>query len=876
MKSRSLVRCGALLLPLFSSMPAMAEDAAPVPAKSAARTPNRTIEEIVVTAQKREENINNVGISIQAATGTALKELGISDASDLYKVVTGFNSNVTYYGTTVYTIRGVGFQDTALASGPTVSIYLDEMPLPFSAMTNGLTLDLQRVEALKGPQGTLFGQNATGGAVNYIANKPTDHLEYGADGSFGRFDTRDINGYVSGPITDTLSYRVAARALNGAAWQESYTKHKGLTPDPYWTKAGRTYKFDNKAGDQEFYTARVQLKWDPTDKLSALATLSGFKDKGDSQRAALAGFAPLNPVNGLNPLVRNYRLAPHNNRAADWGPCVNVSGGVPANVTGTANLDGSITGVTDPNGNAENLSNRLYDKCKPASKDNDFFSATLRADYELTDDVKLTSLTSYGKFNRDQRLESDGTIYQDYESFQQGYLKAYFQEFRASGKAFGKGTWVVGTNYEYTSTWDSFIQTYGISTAVPTQVFTRTPLGPTNPNSRQKTKTYAVFANADYPVLDSLTLQGGVRYTNQRRDYRGCGSDAGDGSWADISSEIQRLLQLLKEGVPFGNTVGLDAGPGKCASTGPGPTYFPKPSGFTDTLDQDNTSWRLGANWQVATDRLVYLTISQGFKSGSFPTVASAAFNQLFPARQEALLSTEFGTKLRLLDDTLQFNAAIFYYHYKDKQVIAAVPDPIFGSLPALVNVPKSHVVGAEFSAEWYPIDGLRISPSLSYAKSKVDGTFRSFDPFFNGAVNGGTKDFSGEPFPNAPKTQGNLDVQYEWKAYGEWTAFVGGNVNYQSDTTGFFFDRCKEVGKPCTKRDYPGLAGDSDLKINERALLDLRAGIEGGPWRATAFVRNATNKYYWNQNQHVNDVLVKFTGMPRTYGITLAYRSGG
>ena len=878
MKGRTLLHYSALLLPLFSFSQAQAADAAAAATTppTGARTPSRTIEEMVVTAQKREENINNVGMSIQAATGTALKEQGISDSSDLYKIVTGFNSNVTYYGTTVYTIRGVGFQDTALASGPTVSIYIDEMPLPFSAMTNGLTLDLQRVEALKGPQGTLFGQNATGGAVNYIANKPSDHFESGLEGSFGRFNVRDIDGFVSGPITDTLGYRVAARALNGSAWQSSYTKHRGLAPDPYWTKAGKVYKFDNQAGDQEFYTARATLKWDPSDQLAALLTISGFKDKGDSQRGQLAGFAPLNPVNGLNPLVRNYPLAPHNDRAADWGPCVNISGGTPANLTGTANFDGSITGVTDPNCNAENLSNRLYDKCKPASKDNDFFSATLRADYDLTDNTKLTSLTSYGKFNRDQRLESDGTIYQDYESFQRGYLTADFQEFRVSGKVFGKGTWVVGTNYEYTSTWDSFIQTYGISTAVPTQVFTRTPLGPTNPNSRQKTHTYAVFSDVDYPVLDAVTLQAGVRYTNQKRDYRGCGSDAGDGSWSDISSEIQRLLQLLKEGVPFGQTVGLDAGPGKCASTGPGPTYFPKPSGFTDKLNQDNVSWRLGVNWQIDAGKLLYLTVSQGFKSGSFPTVASAAFNQLFPAQQEDLLSYEAGTKLRLLDDTLQFNAAAFYYHYTDKQVIAAVPDPIFGSLPALVNVPKSHVVGAEFSIEWYPVEGLRISPSMSYAKSKVDGTFRSFDPFFNGAVNGGTKDFSGEPFPNAPKTQANLDVQYEWNVYGEWTAFVGGNMNYQSETTGFFYDRCKEVGKPCTKRDYPGLSGDSDLKINERALFDLRAGIEGGPWRMTAFGRNITNKYYWNQNQHVNDVLVKFTGMPRTYGVTVAYRAGG
>ena len=109
--------------------------------------------------------------------------------------------------------------------------------------------------------------------------------------------------------------------------------------------------------------------------------------------------------------------------------------------------------------------------------------------------MTLTSLTSYGKFNRDQARESDGTIYQDYESHQTGFLKSTFQELRLSGQISGEGSWVVGANYEKTSTRDSFLQSYGLSTAVPTQVFTRTPLGPTNPNNRQKTDTYALFAS---------------------------------------------------------------------------------------------------------------------------------------------------------------------------------------------------------------------------------------------------------------------------------------------------------------------------------------------------------------------------------------------
>ncbi len=843
------------------------------------------IEEIVVTAQKREESINEVGMSIQAATGDKLIEMGVTDTFDLFKVVTGFNSNVTYYGTAIYTIRGVGFQDTALASGPTVPVYLDEMPVPFSIMTQGLTLDLQRVEALKGPQGTLFGQNATGGAVNYIANKPTEELEGGIDASYGRFNTVDLQGYLSGPLSDTLSYRVAGRTIDADGWQKTYVPDSALAADPYWAAydpdrvdADGKYSRKSEAGDKKFYSWRAALQWEPTDQFSALLTGSGFRDEGDTQRPQLYGFATLNPVNGLNPLVADYPRSPKNNRSADWGPCVNVSGGVPDNLRGTqanaapgAPVDsGAITGEADPSGTAPlNLSNRIYDNCEGAKKDNKQWAVSLRMDYDLNDDMTVTSLTSYSKFDRDERLESDGTYYQDYESFQDGELKAFFQELRLSGSVSGSGSWVVGANYEETKTWDSFIQTYGISTAVPTQVLSRIPLGPTNPNNKQDTKTYAAFANLEYPVLDNVTVQAGVRYTDQKRDYRGCGGDAGDGSWADISAEIQTVLQVVNGDPVIG---GLDAGPGNCASTGPGPTYFPEPSGFTGKLDQDNTSWRVGANWEPFDGQLYYANVSKGYKSGSYPTVASAAFVQLEPAVQEKLVAYEIGAKMLLLDSTMQLNAAAFYYDYTDKQVLGAINDFVFGSLPALVNVPKSKVTGGELGIEWYPISGLRVAPSVSYAKSEVQGTFRNFDPFF-GPDNPDTKDFTNQPFPNAPKWQANMDVQYEWNLSNGLLLFVGGNVNYQDETTGFFVDKCKEPGVSCTRTDYPDLIGNSDLIINERTLLDLRAGFESGNWRVFAWGKNVTNKYHWNAVSHVNDVLLRYTGMPRTYGLNVSYR---
>ncbi|MFU8816950.1 MAG: TonB-dependent receptor [Pseudomonadales bacterium] len=845
-----LLRWGALLALLSATASTLAQQA-PAPTERSSRG---MIEEIVVTAQKREESLNEVGMSIQAATGERLNELGITDTADLFKVVTGFNSNVTYYGTPIYTIRGVGFQDTSLAAGPTVSVYVDEMPLPFSVMTQGAILDLQRVEALKGPQGTLFGQNATGGAINYVANKPTSEFEAGVDASYGRFDSSDIGGFISGPISDTLSYRIAARTINSGPWQKSYTRNMALAPDPYWTDNGRTYRLDSESGDQEFHNARASLLWEPSDRLSALFTASGFIDKGESQMPQLYGFAPLNPINTLNPLVANYPLAPKNNTAADWGPCVNVSGGTPANVSGDINL-----------------SNRLYDNCKPAARDNDFYSTTLRVDYDLNEDVTLTSLTSWSEFNRDARLESDSMIYQDYESHQTGFLKAFFQELRLAGSLNARGAWVVGANYERTSTWDSFLQSYGMSTATPTQVLSATPLGPTNPNNRQKTDTYAVFGNVEYPLRENVSLHAGIRYTDQRRDYRGCGNDGGDGTWATVSEEIQTVLQIVLGHPVIG---GLDVGPGNCGTTGAAPTFFPDPDGFTDKLDEDNVSWRVGVNWEAAPGRLLYANISQGYKSGSFPTVATAAFVQLEPATQEDLLAYEIGAKLALADGTMQLNAAAFYYDYTDKQILGAINDFVFGSLPALVNVPESHVIGGEISIEWYPIDGLRLAPSVSYARSKVDGEFRNFDPFF-GPTNPDTKDFSGLPFPNAPKVQANIDAQYEWNLQNGWIAFMGANMNYQDETKGFFHDRCQEAGVSCTRTDVPGLVGNSDLVINSRALLDLRAGVESGNWRVWAWGRNVTDKHYWNQAQHVNDVLVRFTGMPRTYGLAVSMRTG-
>ncbi len=822
------------------------------------------IETVVVTAQKVSQNINDVGMSVQAATGDDLTKLGITDASQLDKIVPGFTYTPSFYGTPIYSIRGVGFLDTSLAASPTVSVYNDEVPLPYSILTTGATLDLQRVEVLKGPQGTLFGENATGGAINYIAAKPTDDWEAGVDLSYGRFNTVDLTGFVGGPITDGLDFRVAARTLQSGDWQQSYT-HPAT-----W-------------GAQDLWTGRVAFAWQPTQDFKALLTISGFRDQSDTQMPALFGIAVLSPASGLDPRIFNYPRAPHDPRAADWSACVNSSPFDPP-------FDTTPIGAQHPTTSTS---------CVPVRKDNKFIDASLRLDYNLDSDTTLTSLTAHERFDRNTAIEGDGTIYQDYESIQRGYIDVTYQELRLAGKFDGKGQWILGGNWEKDVTFDHFLQTYGGSTANPTAipgtalcaipnfcngvplagvpVFYLTTLGPTQPVNKMHTEVFAFFANAEYPIWDDLTFQLGGRYTETNKDSHGCGNDGGDGTWSAVSQQIQDLLEVLNgtitpaQYLQPGNSpggLGVNLGPGACSTTGPGPLFHPQP--FFSILNENNISWRTGLNWKPTDNTLLYFNVSQGWKAGSFPTVATSAFTQLKPAKQEGLLAYEVGFKTSDIDPTLQLNGAVFYYDYSDKQLLGAIVDPVFGPLPALVNVPKSHIFGFELTALWSPIDGLTISPGVSYTESRVDGCsgagpncinghYFNFDPFSQFV------DLTGEAFPADPKWQGNVDAEYDWHAFDNWNAFFGGDVTARSSTNGFFFNRAPF---PAQNKQPPRV-----LNIPGYGLVDLRAGIQNDDWRIQFWGRNIFDKYYWSTAAHVNDVLVHYTGMPATYGVTVSWR---
>lgn len=395
--TRNLGSISLVALAIGISGPVAAQTAPGVPAGTppAAESPEVAskdqLQDIVVTANRRSETANRVGVSLTAVSGDALLSRGVSSAADLAKVIPGLVYTPTPYNTPVYTLRGVGFFDNTLASSPAVSVSVDEVPLAFPAMTQAAGLDIERVEVVKGPQGTLYGQNSTGGAINYIAAKPTKTLEAGADFSVARFGQVDASGFVSGPLTDTLRVRIAAKTVQGGAWQESVTRP------------------GDKIGTSRQTMERILLDWTPSSRLHIALNLNTWHDGSDTLAGQVTAIVPTDPAR-LNP---NFRVQTQLDAThADWSPS------------------------------------------SPVRANDTFYEASARIEYELSDTTKLTSLTAYQHFKEDKFSDLDGSSVRAGEFHQFGFVNSVSQELRLSGDT-GRARWIVGGNYAYADVLDN-------------------------------------------------------------------------------------------------------------------------------------------------------------------------------------------------------------------------------------------------------------------------------------------------------------------------------------------------------------------------------------------------------------------------------------
>jgi outer membrane receptor protein involved in Fe transport len=780
-----------------------------------------TIETVVVTAEKRTENIMHVGMSITAANAEKLQDENITSLSQLTEIVPSLQFSQTQNGTPVFTLRGVGYYEQSLSASPAVSVYQDEIPFPYPVMSRGVMLDPERVEVLEGPQGTLYGQNATGGLINFIAAKPTDTWKAGLDETFGRFNDNLLTGFVSGPIDSTLGFRLSASTENGGAWQKNDTR-------------------DATLGNKNTQVERLIVDWNPTSDLTARININGWQDRSDTQAGQLEGFRLQDPQNIAvgnpsdpafylpapvgSPVFLSYPaeiqavlmepIAPNNARAADWYAAVH-----PRN-------------------------------------DESFFQASLRLDYTVSDSLGLTLLSSYEHFNERNIVDQAAVAAAAETTLVQGNVISYFEEIRAHGTLGGtRGNWLLGANYEYDKSGendnvDPFHSTASFSPAA----LGLDPFFEFGALNTDKSVSASVYANVEYHVLDSVDLHAGVRYTSSNQDLAGCSY-----SFYPSVNIVQSFLSGLFA-ASDGGTPGVSI-PGKCATLGPPPNF--QPSLVQNKLDQTNVPWRVGVDWTPVEDSLIYFTVSKGYKAGSSPALGASSYAQLQPVTQEALLAYELGAKSQLFDQSLQLNLALFHYDYTNKQELGRVLDilGVYGALQTLLNIPKSQEDGAEFSAVWRPVSGLTFNGAFTYLDSKVTSDFFDYGPYplgLNDLIN-----FRGESFPYTPKWSLQGGARYDFEVGSGYTAFVGADASYQSRTSTAFGSKeaAADHAPPLENKAY--------------ALLNLSAGIESPDehWKGVLWGKNVTDTYYWNSAYYVSDTVARLAGMPATYGFTVSYR---
>lgn len=462
------VSAGALL---FAGSAACAQESADQPAdmevEEAALSPGSG--EIVVTARKRTERLMDVPMSVSAVSGDAMQAMGISDVADLEKVTPGFSYAPSYLGTPIFTLRGVGFQNPSVAAPPAVSVYFDQAPIPYPAEARSVGLDISRVEVLKGPQGTLFGQNATGGAINYVVNRPTDRLEGELFGSIGNFNAVELRGILSGPITETVRARAAIQWETRGDYKHSWTR-------------------DETAGQRDFLMGRAIIDWTPSDTLALTLSYNGWRDKSDALVQSFIRYKRHVPggYNALQPQLDAYEETPFDNRIADWWP------------------DRSI------------------------QRDDRFHMGSLRADLDLPFGT-LTSISTYSDYRQDTPV-TDGTNTPNFFIQFKADIRSFSQELRLSGSSINdRLQWMVGANYSDDRSRENGVLYSEASTAGVGSFLLFTGGYEIN---NQDVRTTAGFASLDYEATDTLGLHLSARYSDSRNDFGGCAQDDGSGMLA--------------------------------------------------------------------------------------------------------------------------------------------------------------------------------------------------------------------------------------------------------------------------------------------------------------------------------------------------------
>lgn len=632
------------------------------------------LEEIIVTAQKREQSLQDVPITISTMTGDQFELYDVTRADDLEFVFANVGTNRNSSGNTGIAIRGVGTDNVHLSGQQSVGTYIDDVSMVSPFVSAIAVYDMGRVEVLRGPQNTLYGRNTTGGAVVWHSNKADPGA--GTNG-YARLRTGNgglmrIEGALGFDFTDQLAGRVSVLSDDFDGVWKNVVDGKA---------SGGTY---DRSG------ARFNLVWDNDDKIRVALTVSTGEIEGEDLPVRMSG----------NRLADGTIDPNFESRRADTltGVDNNFVVASAADVAATPWLQDQYdqgTGIVidNPQGTPWN---RLINYSTPMGwtyqDPEDGYESEwdgIRLNFGVAfDNMTLSSLTS---FDETYTIEKNGQELTGFSPAREGDWEVFQQELRLTSTTDGAVQWLAGL---YFTSSDSHEDTWVSNTAAAGGMGVRPGI-----DINSKYDAWSVYGQVDWDISDAFAITAGMRYTDDKLS-------------ADNDNWVRTVCGF------FPTAVGsLEQNRDYRAADCPGATPG-RLTGNTDSPVQElsETGYKLSGNYKFGEASMVFVSVSEGFKGGSYDNRALSTGDD--PIGPEFMTAYEIGYKGTFADNTVQFNAAYFFYDWEDLQLFES-----YGGIPALVNLPGVEIKGFEAELKWAPNDQWYIQASVGTADSEVVDT---------------------------------------------------------------------------------------------------------------------------------------------------------
>ena len=714
--ARALPSYIALLVALGSGSLAHAQQASDTQANDTSR-----LDEIVVTARKRSENLQETPISIAAFSGDSLEERQFNSSDQLSQVIPNlsFDANAPISGSNSAAqifIRGVGQTDFQASNDPGVGVYVDGVYYARSVGSVFALLDVEKIEVLRGPQGTLFGRNTIGGAIDVSTKKPNfDEFSGYLKGSTGTGNRADVVLGLNVPMADNIAFNVMAAMQN---------------QDGYITR----FNGGDDLGDSNSDHLRARLYAEPTDKLSVdvIADWTQENEQG----------APL-VFSRINTSAAFPRFASFD-----------------AGCTGQASANSPVPENNDPN-----CANNQFTALQPDGTSQNFptfsklehwgLSSTIQYDLGF---ANFKSITSYRELEASSSRDADNTPLQVLHTQFATEDQQFSQEFQLGGDAVdGRLNWLVGAYYFDQHADDSNI------VDLPTRTGSTILAGPVDITSK------AVFAQATYDVTDRLSATFGVRYTDEEKKFLPQPRVISPTLTLALPDAFvtPEYVALLNELSPAGAppTV-IDIPPPVTLAILREGTFLLRPQETISAAKE--TTFMANLAYQATDEALVYATFSQGFKGGGLnfrviePEFTPVEFTPEFVDQYE------LGLKSDWFDNRLRTNVSAFLTKYNDIQVVVT---PVL--TPTTINAASGEASGFEFEFTALPTSNIEITGGLGLTNTK----YTSLDPR---AINFGGLSLD-NVFQQTPKWNASLGASYRIDLANGYTLTPRVDYSYKS-----------------------------------------------------------------------------------------------